>query len=190
MDVATSTDAMPSLQELVRRLDMKPHPEGGYYVETYRDAWQVVEEALPEGYDGHRNASTAILFLLPQGDASHLHRMRASEGWHFYLGLPLKLLVFDQDNNKVDQVQLGSDILHGQKVQHVVPSGNPGPWFGVYHDVVHQNVDPERCYSLVGCTVAPGFDFRDFELLQGDTKEKLQQQFPQHKEEIQRLCRA
>jgi len=183
-------EGMPPMKEVVRMLDMKPHPEGGYFVETYRDEWRLEEEALPKGYSGQRNGSTAIYFLLPQGDASHLHRIRAAEGWHFYLGLPLKLVVYDQEKNKVDQIRLGSDILNGQKVQHVVPSGNPGPWFGVYHDVIHESIDPERSYSLVGCTVAPGFDFRDFELLEGDRKENLIRQFPQHKEEIERLCRA
>lgn len=179
---------VPRQEEVVQALDLKPHPEGGYYSETYRDDWVMKEESLPEGYLGNRNASTAIHYLLPRGEVSRLHRIRAAEGWHFYFGSPLLLVIFDEENRNVQRIRLGNDVLGGEKVQHVVPSGNPGPWFGVYHPEVPR-LDSERDYSLVGCTVAPGFDFRDFELLEGKSRERLEELFPDYMQEIKRLSR-
>ena len=119
---------------------MQRHPEGGWYVETFRD---VRDEA--------RAHSTAIYYLLEAGDRSHWHRVRdAAEVWHFYAGDPLLLSVFD--GNKVEEITLGTDIVHGERPQVVVPAN------------VWQAAQPLGRFTLVGCTVAPGFEFASFEM--------------------------
>lgn len=123
--------------EIIRVLDLTPHPEGGHYRETFRDPRLVDERA----------ASTAIYFLLAAGERSHWHRVDAVEVWHFHTGAPLSLSVEGQE-----LVVLGPDLLAGQRPQHVVPAG---AW---------QAAESLGDWTLVGCTVAPGFDFAGFEL--------------------------
>lgn len=127
--------------ELKRTLGLKPHPEGGWYVETYRDA-------APEGT---RAASTAIYFLLEQGQRSHWHRVDAAEAWHFYAGAPLELSI-SEDGVTTRAHLLGPDVAAGQRPQCVVP---PHAW---------QAARSLGAYTLVGCTVAPAFEFSRFEL--------------------------
>jgi len=144
---------------------METHPEGGYFKETYRS-----KETIP---GGDRNYSTGIYFLLPEGTFSKLHRIKSDEMWHFYLGDPLTIVQISPQG-KVEEVLLGQDVLAGQRVQHVVPAGY---WFGAFPN-------PGSLYSFVGCTVAPGFDFVDFEM--GD-RETLLKEYPNAKEIIERL---
>lgn len=125
---------MPEADRLIRRLKLKPHPEGGWFRETFRD-----------GNPG-RAYSTAIYFLLKAGEASRWHRVDAAEVWHFYKGGPLELKI-----GKGTFV-LGPEIDQGQAPQIVVP---PGAW---------QAARPLGDYTLVGCTVAPGFEFSKFEM--------------------------
>lgn len=139
--------------DLVSHFAMRPHPEGGFYAETYRSARTLARTALPETYGGERAYSTAILFLLRQGDFSHLHRIRQDEIWHFHLGGPLRLVSLSP-TGEVREILLGNDVLRGQQVQAVVPGGS---WFGA-------TPAPGTDFTLVGCTVAPGFDFADFEM--------------------------
>ena len=162
-----------TVAELVQAYDLRPHPEGGYFKETYRSKGRIQAPALPKEFHGDRNYSTAIYFLLPQGAKSHLHRLQADEIWHFYLGGPLTIVEISP-SGQVETIIMGSDVKGGQKLQHVVPAGY---WFGAY---------PSKSspYSFVGCTVSPGFDFADFEM--GNRKELLRQ-FPQAKEIIDRL---
>jgi hypothetical protein len=129
--------------DVVLALDLKPHPEGGYFRETFRD------ERLVE--DG-RAASTAIYFLLTQGQRSHWHRIDAVETWHFYAGDPLLLDITTSDSAAVTHVTLGPDIMAGQRPQAIVPAG---AW---------QAAESVGFWTLVGCTVAPGFEFERFEL--------------------------
>ncbi len=143
----------PDPAKLAARLNMSPHPEGGYYVETYRAPGHIPASALPPAFDGGRSFSTAIVYLLPEGEKSRLHRLRQDEIWHFYLGGPLRLVQLTPDG-VWSEVILGPDIMGGQRVQHVTPAG---AWFGAAPK-------PGAGYSLVGCTVAPGFDFADFEM--------------------------
>lgn len=150
--------------ELVAHFNMSPHPEGGFYAETYRSAGTIARAALPEGYSGDRSFSTAILFLLRQGEYSHLHRIRQDEAWHFHLGGPLRLVSLSPEGH-VRETVLGTDLARGHQLQHVVPGGC---WFGA-------TPAPGTDFALVGCTVAPGFDFADFELAQ---REALVQAFP------------
>ena len=146
------------IAELIRVYKLKPHPEGGYFRESYRSAGTIPAAALGGNLSGERNCSTAIYFLLPEGSKSKLHRIKSDETWHFYMGGPLTLAQIFPDG-RVENVTLGQDIKAGQKFQHVVPAGC---WFGAYPE-------PGSGFSFAGCTVAPGFDFADFELAVPET---------------------
>jgi predicted cupin superfamily sugar epimerase len=131
--------------EIIARLALKPHPEGGHYRETFRDAQ----------LDGNgRSASTAIYFLLARGERSHWHRIDASETWHHYAGSALLLEIADPDGRR--GIRLGSDLAAGEQPQVVVPAR---AW---------QAAESTGDWTLVGCTVAPGFDFAGFELAPAD----------------------
>jgi uncharacterized protein len=161
---------MISAESLVKKYSLRKHPEGGYYKECYRSSDILPRKALPSRYKGDRNCSTSILYLLRAGSISRLHKLNSDEVWHFYLGGPLELLQITP-SGKSNIVLLGQDVAAGQKVQYVVPAGH---WFGAR---------PARrtVYSFVGCTVAPGFDFADFELA---NPEDLSSAFPALKEKI------
>ena len=130
---------MSDADRIIRLLKLKPHPEGGYFRETFRDA------------GGRRAHSTAIYFLLKKGEASRWHRIDAAEVWHWYGGAPLELLIA-KDRNKPARHILGSDLAKGERPQIVVPAKH---W---------QAARSQGAYTLVGCTVAPGFLFEKFEL--------------------------
>jgi len=128
--------------EIVAMLGMQRHPEGGWYVETFRDA---------EG-SGSRGHSTAIYYLLKAGERSRWHRVRdAAETWHFYAGGPLKLRI-SADGKAIETLTLGIDLPNGERPQAVVPANT---W---------QAAEPLGAFTLVGCTVAPGFEFSSFEM--------------------------
>jgi predicted cupin superfamily sugar epimerase len=127
--------------EIIRLLDLKPHPEGGHFRETFRDSRTI---------DG-RAASTAIYFLLARGERSHWHRVDAVEVWHWYAGAPLALEI-SQSAGCVDQVTLGNDLSAGERPQAIVPAR---AW---------QAAHSHGAWTLCGCTVAPGFEFSGFEL--------------------------
>jgi hypothetical protein len=128
--------------EVVRLLDLKPHPEGGHFREMFRDTRQV---------ESRRAASTAIYFLLARGERSHWHRVDAVEVWHWYAGAPLELEIA-QNEGRIERVTLGSDLASGERPQAVVPAH---AW---------QAAQSLGDWTLCGCTVAPGFDFSGFEL--------------------------
>jgi len=134
---------MLTADEIRRRLDLAPHPEGGYYRETFRDS-----RVDANG----RSVSTAIYFLLEAGQRSQWHRVDASEVWHFHAGDPLELTIAASFGDVPEVAILGSDLAAGQRPQIVVPSGF---W---------QQARPLGRWTLVGCTVAPGFTFEGFEL--------------------------
>jgi uncharacterized protein len=156
-------------------LKLKPHPEGGWYRETYRAAGSIASVALPDGFDGDRNFSTAIYFLMTEGIFSAFHRIRSDEVWHFYTGDALLIHEIDVLGRYTIH-RLGSDPAKEESFQLVIPAGS---WFA-------SEVCSGGKYGLVGCTVAPGFDFSDFEM--ADSNE-LTASFPQHAEVIGRLCR-
>jgi uncharacterized protein len=164
---------MISANTLIKIFDLKEHPEGGYFKESYRSSEIISRQALPPRYKGGRCFSTSIYFLLPVGSISRFHRIASDEVWHFYMGGPLELLQIPPDG-KMEKVILGQDIAAGQKFQHVVPAGC---WFGARPSM-------DSAYSFVGCTVAPGFDFADFELA---NPEDLSRRHPDLKEEILRF---
>ncbi|CDZ27044.1 cupin domain-containing protein [Neorhizobium galegae] len=127
-------------KEIIATLGMQRHPEGGWYVETFRDA-----------AGGTRGHSTAIYYLLEAGERSHWHRVRdAAETWHFYAGDPLLLRI--SNGETVEEVRLGTDLATGERPQAVVPAD---AW---------QAAEPLGRFTLVGCTVAPGFQFSSFEM--------------------------
>lgn len=126
---------------LIAALDLSPHPEGGWYRETWR------APAAP----GHRSAGTAILFLLEQGQRSHWHRVDADELWFWHAGAPIDLGI-EQDDGAIAWTPLGGDVAAGQHPQGRVPAGR---W---------QSAEARSGWALVSCTVTPGFEFSGFEL--------------------------
>ena len=164
---------MRSLRSLISTLELKPHPEGGWFREVFRSSDRFAPSALPERYLGSRSAMTSIYFLLGAGEMSHFHRLRSDEVWHFYDGMPLTLHLLHPDG-AYSMVRLGRDPLKGHQFLVPVPRGT---WMGA-------EGPPGRKYSLVGCTVAPGFDFADFELARG---EELRSLYPDRSDIIQRL---
>jgi predicted cupin superfamily sugar epimerase len=132
--------------DIIRRLGLTPHPEGGHYRETFRDTVSVRGAAA-----GDRAASTAIYYLLQAGEVSGWHRVDAAEIWHWYRGAPL-VLATARDGAGIAEHMLGPDLVGGQRPQVVVPAG------------VWQSARSLGGYTLVGCTVAPGFEFSGFEL--------------------------
>lgn len=161
---------------LIKKFDLNPHPEGGYYRETYRSSESIEQSALPENYKGSRNHSTCIYFLLTSDTFSAFHKINQDEIWHFYSGSPLKLYVISDKGDYSEHI-IGNDFTHEQVAQFVVPAGH---WFAA------KTVEPNS-YSFVGCTVAPGFDFADFVLPE---REELLSKFPQHSEMITALTRV
>lgn len=128
--------------QIVRILDMEPHPEGGWYVETFRDR-----------QGGERGHSTAIYFLLEAGQRSHWHRVRdAAEVWLYHAGAPLRLDIYEGDGHAIETVRLGIGLDDGERPQGIVPAG---AW---------QSAATTGAWTLVSCTVAPGFTFAAFEL--------------------------
>ena len=167
---------MTSWKDLVTALDLKPHPEGGFYKESYRAEGMIPASALKRTrHKDARQFSTAIYYLLPAGTRSKLHRLASDELFHFYLGGPMTLLLLGP-KGQVEFVRLGPDLAAGMKVQQVVRAGW---WFGGF-------CEDGSPYSLVGCTVAPGFDFADFEL--GD-EQALLARYPAAADAIGRLSR-
>lgn len=138
-------------EQLVSKFGLLPHPEGGFYSETYRSDESV------ETHRGNRSASTAIYFLVESRNVSRLHRIAADECWHFYCGSPLVVVELDERTKLHKETVLGADIAGGQHVQHFVRRNT---WFGCH--LLGGAANDSFCF--VGCTVAPGFDFADFEL--------------------------
>ncbi|MFC0400504.1 cupin domain-containing protein [Paraburkholderia rhizosphaerae] len=160
-----------SQNDLIRRFGLLPHPEGGYYRETYR-ATQTIHRQ--ENANERRSASTAIYYMLCDGAHSAWHRLKSDEIWHFYAGEPLNVHVLD-GQGKLTTHRLGNTLTHPDTVfQAVVLAGD---WFAAECE------DPES-FAVVGCTVAPGFEFSEFEVADVG---QLQVQYPAHRELIARL---
>jgi uncharacterized protein len=169
-----------SMDDTIRRwvetLGLAPHPEGGFYRETYRAGLVLPESAL-EGSSGPRSASTAIYFLVTAGSFSAFHRIASDELWHFHAGGALEIVTIDAHGARRD-LHLGLDLDREERPQQVVRAGT---WFG------SRLARDDDGYSLVSCTVAPGFDFADFELARRDA---LSREHPMHAEIIAALTRS
>jgi hypothetical protein len=158
----------------IEQLQLAPHPEGGFYKETYRSPGIIPHTCLKD-IQAERNFSTAIYFLLQEGEFSTFHRIKSDECWHFYDGGTLLIHVIHVDG-AYSCIRLGRNMHEGEVFQFVVPAG---AWFA-------SEPATDSFFALVGCTVAPGFDFADFEMAQ---RQNLSEQYPQHNDLIERLCR-
>jgi predicted cupin superfamily sugar epimerase len=163
------------IDKIINRFNMLAHPEGGFYKETYRSEGLINKAALPETFTGGRNYSTAIYFLLTASNFSAFHRIKQDELWHFYTGDTLEVHVIHPDGSYVCHEV--SNTLEGAAVpQLAVPAGC---WFA-------SCLKKGGSYAFVGCTVAPGFDFADFELAE---RNELISGYPQHAKVIVQLTR-
>ena len=163
-----------SAADYVAQLQLQPHPEGGYYSRTYESDEQIAAAALPARFGADRFISTAIYFLLEGTDYSAFHRIKSDELWHFYAGGGLHIYVIHPDG-RGEILLLGNDMVNGYRFQQLVKAGC---WFA-------SRPANENSFSLVGCTVAPGFDFADFEMAK---QEELLKIYPQYQHWIQQLC--
>src|SRR5579859_8127016 len=159
----------------VEKLRLEAHPEGGYFRQTYKAELMLPKAALPAEFAGTRAASTAIYFLLEGENFSGFHRLRSDEVWHFYVGAALVVHVIDSAG-KYSTILLGSDLEAGQVFQAVVRVGS---WFA-------SHVADWKSFAVVGCTVAPGFEFADFEM---GKRAELVAIYPEQREVIERLTR-
>ena len=166
---------MTDKEAIIKLLDLQPHPEGGFFKETYRSPGIIPKESLDDSFGGDRNHSTSIYFMLTSENFSAFHRIKADEGWHFYLGSPIRLHTISAEGDYTHNI-IGNDIMNGEQPQLIV---NAGDWFA--SEVVEEN-----SFSLVGCTVSPGFSYEDFEMAQ---QTDLINKFPQHKELILQFTR-
>jgi predicted cupin superfamily sugar epimerase len=164
----------PSAEQVIRLLALKPHPEGGHFAELFRAPLAVTSPA----HEGIRSASTAIYFLLKTGELSALHRVRSDEVWHHYAGDALELHAFSDAGHT--QFRLGSDLAGGDRPVVVIPAG---VWQAAR---VADTTAARHGYSLCGCTVAPGFDFIDFEL---PSREEMLTKLAAHAEWVKALTR-
>jgi predicted cupin superfamily sugar epimerase len=157
------------VDELVRTLGLAPHPEGGFYRETWRSAVPV------ETPRGVRSVGTAIYYLLPRGTFAAWHRVSSDELWHFYDGHALTMYLLDERVGRLETVVLGRDVARGERPQVLVPAG------------VLQAAQPRGDYALCGCTVAPGFDFADWQM---PARDSLVARYPEHAELVRQLTRS
>lgn len=166
---------MKSPTDYIQALNLLPHPEGGWYRETYRAAETIPPQGLPARFAGARCFATSIYFLLTSETFSALHRLKADEIWHFHAGSALTVHVLEPGGEH-RVLRLGAAIDQGESFQAVVPAGC---WFGA-------RVEAPGGFALVGCTVAPGFDFADFQM---GRREDLIRQYPLHRDLIEALTR-
>jgi predicted cupin superfamily sugar epimerase len=149
--------------ELIEELDLKPHPEGGFYKETYRSI---------ESIEGERSLMTSIYFLLTSDHVSHFHRIKSDEHWYFHEGSSLTVHLLNDKGH--EELKLGSNLDKGESYYQMVPKNT----------IFGSTVDAPKGYALVSCAVAPGFDFRDFELLDS---EFLLERYPEEEKIIRKL---
>lgn len=175
MKTALSIKMNSEVDYIVQQLGLVPHPEGGFFKETYRSENMIPAHSLPD-FSGDRSFCTSIYFLLTSDNFSAFHRIKQDEIWHFYKGSPLYVHVIYPDGEYVRHT-VGMDFEAGELPQLTVPAGC---WFA-------SSVKEGGEYALVGCTVAPGFDFDDFELI---SYHKLSEKYPNHDQIIKDLTRS
>ncbi|QQS49678.1 MAG: cupin domain-containing protein [Bacteroidota bacterium] len=158
----------------IQHLQLKPHPEGGFFKEVYRSSIEVSNKHLPVGYKSSRRLLTNIYYLLRSEDISRLHRLKSDEIWFFHAGSPLKLIYIDTEGKKHTHF-LGNNHEKAEQFSLLVPGGS------VFCAEVHE----QNSYTLVSCVVSPGFEFEDFEVFD---KEDLIQAYPKHIDLIEKYC--
>lgn len=164
-----------TVKDYIKQLDLLPHPEGGFYRETYRSVEVIPQNGLPQGFSSARNFATAIYFLIERNNFSALHKIKSDETWHFYAGNPLEVVEITEEG-KLKKTLVGSNIGLGEVFQYTVRANT---WFG-------SRVKVGGAFSLVGCTVSPGFDFNDFEMA---SREQLVTKYPDLESTIVQLTR-
>jgi len=164
-------------EKIVAALQLEPHPEGGYFRENYRSQESISQKYLPARFSGSRSFSTAIYYLLVGEQFSTLHRIKQDEVWHFYLGSTLKIHEINSAG-QYREIKLGQDWENGETMQAIVAQNS---CFAAELGEKNKNN-----FALVGCTVAPGFDFEDFEI--GKRKDLLDR-YPEYKEIIQKMTK-
>ena len=175
---------MLTADDVARELGLEPLPfEGGYFRETYRAPGVIPSSAWGEvgdGREGERNFATQIYYMLRTGQNSALHRVASDECFHFYLGDPVVQLVLKGEGTDegAKRVRIGADLARGERPQHVVAAGD---WQGacLASDVPGTDESARHGFALLGCTVAPGFDWRDFELVTAEQAAGLKRRFPE-----------
>lgn len=168
---------MKNAEYWIEKLELSPHPEGGFFKEVYRSPELMDTQSLPARYEGeNRNFGTSIYFLLKGNQFSTFHRLQSDEIWHFYGGTSAVVYEIIKKTGELVKHAIGSNFESGERFQVVINAGN---WFAA-------EVNDPNSYILVGCTVAPGFDFTDFEMAQ---KHNLLKAYPKHAELIHRLTK-
>ncbi len=162
-------------QQWIDKLGLHDHPEGGYFKETYRSHEKIPQRDLPANYQGDRNFSTAIYFLLKEEEFSAFHRLKGDELWHYHAGDPLEIFVINPDGN-LEKYYLGPQLDAGEQPQAIIFKNQ---WFAA-------RVNNPTGYTLMSCTMTPGFEFADFEMAK---EVELIRQYPHHRELIKRLTR-
>lgn len=157
----------------IQHLDLKPHPEGGFYKEEYRSNIEVSTDDLPVGYKSSRRLVTGIYYLLRSNDISRMHRLRSDELWYFHAGSPITIHYIDTEGKKHKHI-LGTHPEKAEKFSALIPGGC------LFCAEVHE---PDS-FSLVSCLVSPGFEFDDFEMFE---KDDLIQVYPKHADLIERF---
>ncbi|WP_370476766.1 cupin domain-containing protein [Tamlana flava] len=166
---------MEEAKKIAEQLNMQHHPEGGYFKETYRSSGEITPENLGSDFTENRNFSTCIYFLLTSDTFSAFHKIKQDEIWHFYKGSSIKLHIISSEG-AYSSVIIGNNLEKNEIPQFVVKAKD---WFAA-------EVTNKDSYSLLGCTVSPGFDFKDFKLAERNT---LISKFPKHKTIIEKLTR-
>lgn len=160
----------------IEKLGLARHPEGGYFAPAIRSGEKVARKCLPDRFSGERAFVSSGYYLLEKGDFSAFHRLKSMEIWHFFAGSPLTISILEKDG-RLRQKKLGANAEKGESFQAAI---EPGRWFGAC-------VDGPEGFSLVGCTVAPGFEYEDFELA---VREELLERYPAQRAIIGKLTRA
>ena len=167
---------MINAKQIIEHLQLLPHPEGGWYREVYRSDEILQADSLPQRYNSPHHFSTSIYFLLEKEDFSAFHRISSDETWHFYKGSPVQIYILSHDG-EITEILLGNNLMDGQLFQYTIQRDC---WFAA-------KIVDSTGFSLVGCTVAPGFEFPDFELAQ---RQNLCGMFPQHASIIEEFTRG
>jgi predicted cupin superfamily sugar epimerase len=160
---------MLTADSYIKQLDLSPHPEGGYYKETYRSSTEI----KVNGFDENRSVATSIYFLLRSSEKSHLHRIKSDEQWYYHAGDVLEIIVLHKGKLSIEL--LGTNIGKGESLHITVPAG---AWFG-------SRIKDQSGFVLVSCMVAPGFDFVDFELA---IYKKISRDFPAYDSLLKEMC--
>lgn len=167
-DTTHNTEKESEMLRIIRELGLSPHPEGGFYRQTYRSEEIVSDRAFASApFVGQRQLASSIYYLLPSDEVSRFHRLKSDELWYYHYGSPLTIHMITP-SGVWKRVKLGPNILQGETLQAVIPKGT----------IFGATVNDNHSYSLVGCMVTPGFEFQDFELMK---QEDLLMRYPQYR---------